>query len=221
MRPTAGNTPEQEVPPPDAPPAPRGPGRPRDPSLERAILRATVGRLASDGYSRMTIGDIAADAGVTRPTVYRRWANKRQLVMEALDFSFQEDQDDQPSDHIDTLPPLAALKEAIRHVDPRGLHGRGVKITGNALAEADREPDLLDIVRRHAVEPRTRVLTRTLRRLADAGLLRRGLDLGTICDLCLGSYYSAYLRGEESRDLPDRVVDTLWPLIAAPDAADV
>ncbi|MCA1219017.1 TetR/AcrR family transcriptional regulator [Streptomyces sp. 8L] len=188
--------------------------------METAILRATVARLAADGYSRMTIGDIAADAGVTRPTVYRRWANKRQLVMEALDFSFQQDEAEQPTDHIDALGPVAALKEALRLVDPRGLHGRGLKIVGNALVEAEREPDLLELVRRHAVEPRTRVLGRTLRRLDDEGLLRPGLDLGTLADLCLGSYYSAYLRSADTpTDLPDRVVDTLWPLIAAPGAA--
>jgi AcrR family transcriptional regulator len=32
-----------------------------------------------------TIADIAADAGVSRPTTYRRWSDKLQLVSDALD----------------------------------------------------------------------------------------------------------------------------------------
>ncbi|WP_256966769.1 TetR/AcrR family transcriptional regulator [Streptomyces caniscabiei] len=57
----------------DAEVPPAAAGRPRDPAIEEAIIRATRRRLATDGYSSMTIGDIVADAGVTRPTVYRRW----------------------------------------------------------------------------------------------------------------------------------------------------
>jgi hypothetical protein len=34
--------------------------------------------------------------------------------------------------------------------------------------------------------------------------------------LCLGSYFADYLRtGGPGTDVPDRVVDTLWPTIAA------
>lgn len=32
----------------------------------------------------MTIGDIVAAAGVTRPTLYRRWSSKYELAVEAL-----------------------------------------------------------------------------------------------------------------------------------------
>ena len=52
---------------------PRPGGRPRDAALDEAIILATRARLVRDGYSQMTIGDIAADAKVSRPTLYRRW----------------------------------------------------------------------------------------------------------------------------------------------------
>ena len=57
-------------------------GRPRDAALDEAIILATRERLVRDGYSRMTIGDIAADANVSRPTLYRRWATKFDLVVD-------------------------------------------------------------------------------------------------------------------------------------------
>jgi AcrR family transcriptional regulator len=50
---------------------PRG-GRPRDPALDDSIIMATRRRLALDGYSAMSLGEVASDAGVSRPTIYRR-----------------------------------------------------------------------------------------------------------------------------------------------------
>ncbi|MDT7669214.1 MAG: hypothetical protein QOC74_1997, partial [Pseudonocardiales bacterium] len=72
----------------ETPAASRG-GRPRDPALDEVIIRATRRRLVLDGYSAMTIADIATDAGVSRPTIYRRWAGKLELTIDALDYGFR------------------------------------------------------------------------------------------------------------------------------------
>src|SRR5919109_4112883 len=71
----------------------RAGGRPRDAALDEAIILATRARLVRDGYSRMTIGDIAADAKVSRPTLYRRWSTKFDLVVDALDYGFRKQRD--------------------------------------------------------------------------------------------------------------------------------
>jgi AcrR family transcriptional regulator len=68
-------------------------GRPRDAAIDEAIILATRERLVRDGYPRMTIGDIVADAKVTRPTPYRRWNNKFDLVVDALDYGFRKQRD--------------------------------------------------------------------------------------------------------------------------------
>lgn len=66
-----------------APAAPRG--RPRDPSCDRAILGATIELLAEVGYDRTSIDAVAARAGVSKPTIYRRWPEgKEQLVSSAV-----------------------------------------------------------------------------------------------------------------------------------------
>ena len=199
-----------------AKPAPaKNPGRPRDPAVDGAILRATANRLASDGYSRMTIGDIAADAGVTRPTVYRRWASKYELVVDALDFNFREQREQNPIGPIEELPPAEMLKVALRHATPFGATGRGVMVIGNVLSEAERNPALLELARIHGIAPRAQVLTDTLLRLQEQGVLRPDLDLAVITDMVIGSYYSSFIRtGGHDPDLPDRTVDVLWPLIA-------
>ncbi|MFF4253823.1 TetR/AcrR family transcriptional regulator [Streptomyces sp. NPDC001663] len=196
--------------------ATKGPGRPRDPSVETAILRATIERFVSDGYSRMTIGDIASDAGVTRPTVYRRWANKHDLVVDALDFNFQEERARRPLPPLGELPPAEALRQALRHAAPLGSNGRDMSVVGNVLAEAAHTPGLMDLVRRHGVAPRVQPLIDTLRRLSGEGVLHRDSDVHVVADMMVGTFYAAYLRaGDQDTGLPDKVVDTIWPLIAA------
>ena len=59
-------------------------GRPRDPTIDDAILRATRDLLIESGYSGVAFDSVARRAGVTRPTVYRRWPSKMHLVHEAV-----------------------------------------------------------------------------------------------------------------------------------------
>lgn len=60
------------------------PGRPRSPEADRAIVEATRSALVELGWSRLTMGEVAARAGVAKTTLYRRWANKSELVVHAV-----------------------------------------------------------------------------------------------------------------------------------------
>lgn len=60
-----------------------GVARPRDPVLDARILRATRELIDEVGVGEVTIAAVAARAGVSRPTVYRRWANRAVLVFAA------------------------------------------------------------------------------------------------------------------------------------------
>lgn len=46
-------------------------------------MAATRRLLARDGYDQVSIESIAKEAGVSRPTVYRRWPSKAHLVFDA------------------------------------------------------------------------------------------------------------------------------------------
>src|SRR3954468_13338570 len=60
-------------------------GRPRDPRRRQAILDAAVHLLAEVGYDRMTVDALAARAGVSKPTIYRRWpGGKAEIVVDAI-----------------------------------------------------------------------------------------------------------------------------------------
>lgn len=65
-------------------------GRPRSTEVDRAILAAARAALVELGWSRLTMGDVAARAGVAKTTLYRRWASKNELVVEAVAAIFDE-----------------------------------------------------------------------------------------------------------------------------------
>ena len=59
-------------------------GRPRDPSLDEAIRIAAREVVVEMGYEDTTLGVIAQRAGVSIPTIYRRWPSKHELIEEAV-----------------------------------------------------------------------------------------------------------------------------------------
>src|SRR3954451_7431761 len=58
-------------------------GRPRDEGLAGRVLAATREIVARDGYLVATVEEIAARAGVSKGSIYRRWPTKGVLVYEA------------------------------------------------------------------------------------------------------------------------------------------
>ncbi|MFD9686311.1 TetR/AcrR family transcriptional regulator [Kitasatospora sp. NPDC059088] len=58
-------------------------GRPRDAARDRALLDATLAVLAESGYGGLTTAAVAARAGVSTATLYRRWSSKEDLVIAA------------------------------------------------------------------------------------------------------------------------------------------
>ncbi|HUN31950.1 MAG TPA: TetR/AcrR family transcriptional regulator [Trebonia sp.] len=192
---------------------PRAGGRPRDSALDEAIILATRARLVRDGYSRMTIGDIVADAGVTRPTLYRRWKNKLELVVDALDYGFRKQADMYTVD-LSQLDAREALVEAVHRLDPTYYNPDAMVLMANFAGEAIRTPELLDVLRRHAIEPRVALIERVLGQLRARGAIKAGTDVHTIASLCFGAYFGAFYRGEDGKQIPERVVAVLWPSIA-------
>ncbi|MGW1882988.1 TetR/AcrR family transcriptional regulator [Streptomyces sp. NPDC001970] len=65
-------------------------GRPRSAEADAAILDATRAALVELGWSKLTMGDVATRAGVAKTTLYRRWAGKNELVVDAVAVLFDE-----------------------------------------------------------------------------------------------------------------------------------
>lgn len=70
--------------------SPNRSGRPRSAAADTAILLATRAALVELGWSKLSMGDVAARAGVAKTTLYRRWSGKNELVVDAVAVLFDE-----------------------------------------------------------------------------------------------------------------------------------
>ena len=59
-------------------------GRHRDPSRDGVIRAAILRLLAEVGYGALTMDAVAAEAGVGKATIYRRWRTKQDLVVDTI-----------------------------------------------------------------------------------------------------------------------------------------
>lgn len=67
------------------------PGRPRSRAVDEAIADACRSLLIEVGYTNLTIDGVAERAGVSRPSIYRRWPSKPVMLWDLL-FTTPEDQ---------------------------------------------------------------------------------------------------------------------------------
>jgi AcrR family transcriptional regulator len=59
-------------------------GRPRSDAARRAIFGAAIAELQERGYAALTVEGIAARAGTGKQTIYRWWASKADVVLDAM-----------------------------------------------------------------------------------------------------------------------------------------
>lgn len=158
-------------------------GRPRSTEASARILAATVALLAERGAAGVSVEAVAARAGVTRPTVYRRWRNRTELIAAAVRDRFAEANPEAPHTG-DPAHDLVTVLTATVRLLTGGPLGR---VIGELVPELPRSPELAEAL--HAVErDRRRVLYAVLDRLHAAGRLRTP-DADTAVDALLGPVY--------------------------------
>jgi AcrR family transcriptional regulator len=179
----------------------RGAGRPRCEATDAAILDATLRHLAEHGYARLSVDAVAAEAGTTTPTLYRRWPSKEALAVAAL-ARYQAEGEPAPTG--DTEADLIRLLADFRK---KLLRPNGMAMIGTLLAEEGHTPELIELFRRNVVRPRRDGLLAVLRAAKERGELKADADLDAAVNLLVGSFYARHLTGEKiPADWPERVV---------------
>ena len=180
-------------------------GRPRNYSIDQAVLQVTQRNLAANGYHRMSVDTIAAEAGTTKATIYKRWSSKADLATAAVSaFIEQESSPDTGSTKGDLVAYLDIFRNRIEQ-------SQGMGVVGALLTEERHNPELLGLFRERILLPRRLLIRRVLERAADRGELRENVDLDTAVGMLLGSYYAEYISGREiPHDWAKTTVGIIW-----------
>jgi AcrR family transcriptional regulator len=164
---------------------PRRLGRPRDMTRDAEILQAARDELAERGYERMTMAGVAARAGAGKATVYRRWASKAELVLDAALCSADA------ALTIDRVPDTGSLAGDLAALRALKHHDEGVwQALAGLVSELPHAPELATVVHERMVGPRVRLVRALLERAAARGEVRPGLDLDLVA--CVPSAMIAY-----------------------------
>ena len=165
----------------------RPPGRPRSEQARQAILRSTLKLLGENGFSDLTIEDVAERASVGKATVYRWWPDKGALIADAFASSTTHKLHFPDTGSIDTdmSRQMRQLVKVFR--SPRG------RIVSAILAAGQSDKDLIAAFRDRFLRPRRQEAYATLRRAMLRGELRKDIDPDLLLDSLYGPIYMRFL----------------------------
>ena len=165
-------------------------GDSRDPlSLHDRLLEATYRCVERFGLGKTTIDDVVKESGVSRATIYRQFAGGRdELLLETVGWELAN-YFNRLADHVRDAPTLAELLR-------RGLAYAYRSIAEHAVLRKmmDTEPErLLPLLTTESTKSLPFIadfLLPYLRREADAGRLRPGVDIGRAAEYLARSILS-------------------------------
>ncbi len=152
--------------------------------VTEAIRAAVFEELAAVGYARMSIEGIARRAGVGKTAVYRRWRSKLHLVLDVVSALAVQGL---------PAPDTGSLEGDLRllyEVTSRALrHPVASQIIPDLQAEAARNPEIAEVLRKTLREGQDGVASKILAAAAERGELAAGLDTDLALDLISGPLY--------------------------------
>ncbi len=162
-------------------------GRPRNPAVDDAILEAALVELDEHGYAGMTVADVARRAGVSKPAIYRRWADKAQLVIEAIVSRMPAAA---PTDTGSAAADLIAYADSLVATFTRTPAG---DVLPGLVAAMAADPQLASRYRELLIHPLRRRMREAVERGIARGELRPDTDVELALDVIAGPVYTRLL----------------------------
>jgi AcrR family transcriptional regulator len=179
-------------------------GRPRSSDADHAIEASTLALLEEEGFASLTMAGVAARAGVSTATLYRRWPSKVDLVVGVL----AKLGEDAPT--IDTGSLAGDLTALLTHTASK-LGGDRGRLFEGLVGDGLRHPALSDALRVRLLAPRRAELTAMLDRAVARGEIPRPDDASVTVSLITGALYERRLISGEP--ITPGVVRTLVTLL--------
>jgi AcrR family transcriptional regulator len=181
-------------------------GRKRDLTRDPEILEATIDVLAETGFDGMTIDMVAARAKAGKATVYRRWASKADLVIDAVGCMKNADLD------FDHLPDTGNLRgDLVAMIKPHSIDDaqKKIHVMAGIVSMISKHPELTDSLYAIMVEPRARVNRFFLNRAIERGEIPADIDVDmlSMVSASMVTYRTLMLRKPVDRAFLISIID--------------
>ena len=179
--------------------------------VRQSVLAAAVAALVEGGVERLTIDDVAARSGVAKTTIYRHWASKAALAVDAVASEMR------PLPTPDTGDPRADLATWCEGVGSEPDQERLSTLFLTVLEAARRDPELSRLSEQLRDE-RQKPLRTVLELARLRGQIAPGTDVAMVVEVLAAAVVYRRLvlrRAVEAADAL-RIVDTVLPELRPP-----
>jgi AcrR family transcriptional regulator len=179
-----------------------GRGRPRRAQTDVRIHDAALGLLRTGGPGTVTVEAVSAASGVAKTTIYRRYANRDELLRAALTSVIGD-----PGE-----PPDSDPRQRIRWALEGTWHQMAdVLGPGGLAAVVGATDERFAELFRSVIEPFSDALAELIRADVAAGRLRADLDPDAAVSLLVGAYLGELVRrGVVDETFTDRCLHLMW-----------
>jgi AcrR family transcriptional regulator len=179
-------------------------GRPRSGLVDSALAEAALEEFIVRGYHAMSIESIAARAGVSKVSLYRRWSSKLAIATEVLRLLSKttttvEDFGNLEADVCGLLDELVGSRSA----------KSAAKIVMRMMGEISVDPELLALYRTHIIVPRLEQLRGLVERARVRKELRADLPTDVACAMIAGPLFLYCLALLTEVRMPSNLTDQL------------
>lgn len=188
-------------------------GRPRDPEVEERALEAARSAYAERGWSGFTLDDVARRSGIGKSSLYLRWPNKAELLVEAIRSRTEFISDIDTGELRSDLVEFATAWLEHMSTDEGAL-------TARLVIDAQFSPELREAVTEDPYPEHVRATRAIVRRGIQRGELPEGTSVAIIADLIAGGASNhartipQHLR-ERARETTGDYIDTLVDTVLA------
>ncbi|MCK8671405.1 TetR/AcrR family transcriptional regulator [Rhodococcus sp. HM1] len=173
-------------------------------TVDDRIVAAVLDLLRSRGASAVTIESVATLSGVAKTTIYRRYADRREMLTAALAPLASPPRADAALGGRQRLEWV--LERAVASVE------QGIGFGGMAALLTGEDDEFSELFRSVLVGYRRQV-SEVIDEAKNAGEFRGDLDNEALIDAIVGAYVAEYGRHGHVREWRQRLFELFWPTV--------
>lgn len=197
-------------------------GRQRSERAHEQVLEAALQLFSEQGIDSTSMDAIAEVSGVSKATIYKHWADKDALILEAM--AYAHGFDEEPPQFLGDDLRTAMIKVLSHRPREEYLELRA-RLAPHFMAYAARNPEFGMTWRSRVLEPPQRHLKQLLKQGIAEGLFPADLNIELALGLLIGPLlYNYFIRPNKTKALPEgfpeQIVEAFWKAFASKPARE-